>query len=36
MQIQEKQEASIIIFEKEKFKLDALKEAKRVVKGTVF
>lgn len=36
MQIQEKQGASIMIFGKEKFKLEALKEAKGALKGTVF
>lgn len=36
MKIQEKQGASIMIFGKEKFKLEALKEAKRALKGTVF
>ena len=36
MQIQKKQGASIMIFAKEKLKLEALKEAKRALKGTVF
>lgn len=36
MQIQEKHGASVMIFGKEKFKLEALKEAKGALKGTVF
>lgn len=36
MQIQKKQGASVMIFGKEKLKLEALNEAKRAPKGTVF